>query len=414
MVRLLTMLLISMVVSGYYFPFSFSVLPQLNTKMALAMLGIALVAYQGFQKHRITFSRDLLGAIVFAFIFSFICFVAADYNHTDDYSYVTYFVSFFTWLGGAYVVCYVIRAFHGKATLNLLIAYSAFVCVSQCILAILIDRFSAFRALVDTYISQGQEFFQEVGRLYGIGAALDPAGVRFSIVLLLIVYLLCEDEGVKQVRWKTFACLFAFFVIAVIGNMISRTTSVGLFLGIVYLICSTGIFRLVIKGRYIRLYSILGGMLIVFTMLSVYLYNNDPFFYKNIRFAFEAFFNWVETGELRTDSTDKLNTMMWVWPEDVKSWIIGTGLFANFVYSTDIGYCRFILYCGLIGFGTFVLFFVYNACVFAWKFPSFRLFSFVLLSLSFIIWMKVATDLFFIYALFYRLDWKMEPVLIEE
>ena len=54
--RLLTMLLISMVVSGYYFPFSFSVLPQLNTKMALAMLGIALVAYQGFQKHRITFS----------------------------------------------------------------------------------------------------------------------------------------------------------------------------------------------------------------------------------------------------------------------------------------------------------------------------------------------------------------------
>lgn len=48
--------------------------------------------------------------------------------------------------------------------------------------------------------------------------------------------------------------------------------------------------------------------------------------------------------------------MMWVWPEDVKSWIIGTGLFANFVYSTDIGYCRFILYCGLIGFGTFVLF----------------------------------------------------------
>lgn len=70
------------------------------------------------------------------------------------------------------MVCYVIRAFHGKATLNLLIAYSAFVCVSQCILAILIDRFSAFRALVDTYISQGQEFFQEVGRLYGIGAGI--------------------------------------------------------------------------------------------------------------------------------------------------------------------------------------------------------------------------------------------------
>lgn len=115
---------------------------------------------------------------------------------------------------------------------------------------------------------------------------------------------------------------------------------------------------------------------------------------------FEAFFNWVETGELRTDSTDKLNTVMWIWPENLKGWLIGTGLFANFVYSTDIGYCRFILYCGLIGFGTFIAFFVYNAWVFACKFPFFRLLSFFLLALSFIIWMKVATDLFFIYALF--------------
>ena len=34
MARVLAMLFISMVVSGYYFPFSFAVLPQLNTKMA--------------------------------------------------------------------------------------------------------------------------------------------------------------------------------------------------------------------------------------------------------------------------------------------------------------------------------------------------------------------------------------------
>ena len=72
-------------------------------------------------------------------------------------------------------------------------------------------------------------------RLYGIGAALDTAGVRFSIVLLLIAYLLCENEDVKQAKWKVFVYLFAFFVIAVIGNMISRTPSVGLLLGIAYL-----------------------------------------------------------------------------------------------------------------------------------------------------------------------------------
>ncbi|MCD8226881.1 MAG: hypothetical protein LUD70_06250 [Bacteroides ovatus] len=161
MARVLAMLFISMVVSGYYFPFSFAVLPQLNTKMALAMTGVFLVVLQGCRRHKISFSKELLGAIIFAFVFSFICFIAADYNHTDDYSYVTYFISFFTWLGGAFVVCFAIRMLHGKATLSLLTGYLTFVCVSQCILAILIDRFPAFQLLVDTYVSQGQEFFRK-------------------------------------------------------------------------------------------------------------------------------------------------------------------------------------------------------------------------------------------------------------
>ena len=110
MARVLAMLFISMVVSGYYFPFSFAVLPQLNTKMALAMTGVFLVVLQGCRRHKISFSKELLGAIIFAFVFSFICFIAADYNHTDDYSYVTYFISFFTWLGGAFVVCFAIKS----------------------------------------------------------------------------------------------------------------------------------------------------------------------------------------------------------------------------------------------------------------------------------------------------------------
>lgn len=62
---------------------------------------------------------------------------------------------------------------------------------------------------------------------------------------------------------------------------------------------------------------------------------------------------------------------MWIWPENLKGWLIGTGLFANFVYSTDIGYCRFILYCGLIGFGTFIAF----LCIMLGYLPASFLFS---------------------------------------
>ena len=70
---------------------------------------------------------------------------------------------------------------------------------------------------------------------------------------------------------------------------------------------------------------------------------------------------------------------MWRWPEDDKTWIIGSGWYGGFVYSTDIGYCRLILYSGLIGFVTFASSFVYYAYYFARKYPRyFWLFLFYL------------------------------------
>ena len=55
MMRLLAMLLVAMIVSGYYFPFTFSFLPGVNTKMVLAVIGIGLVLYEGCRKRGITF-----------------------------------------------------------------------------------------------------------------------------------------------------------------------------------------------------------------------------------------------------------------------------------------------------------------------------------------------------------------------
>ena len=95
---------------------------------------------------------------------------------------------------------------------------------------------------------------------------------------------------------------------------------------------------------------------------------------------------------------------MWKWPTDTKTWIIGSGLFGSFVYSTDVGYCRFILYCGLTGFSVFAFFQIYNGLVFFSREKDYRLLFLLLIALSFIIWMKVATDIFQFYALFYCLD----------
>jgi hypothetical protein len=144
--------------------------------------------------------------------------------------------------------------------------------------------------------------------------------------------------------------------------------------------------------------------LIIGIGVSVYLYNTNDVFYENTRFAFEGFFNWYERGVWETSSTNKLNAVMWVWPETTKAWIWGTGLFGGFIYGTDIGYCRFVLYCGLVGFSVFSMFFIYNA----WAIWSLKkidiILALLLITLTFVIWIKVATDIFFIYALLFCLD----------
>ncbi len=403
--HILKIFAIGLVVSLFYFSFGFTFLPSgINTKMILALFGLLTASYHAIQNRSLKVSRPLLGAVGFVILFSIICFVSVDYRHTNDFSYATYFVSFAVWIFSAYTVCTLVRWGHGTVNISLIAFHLTGACFVQCILALLIDSSPDFQIWVNRYIDQGQDFLLEVNRLYGIGASLDNAGVRFSIVLIMIAGVLSNEEAVRNSRLKIVMLLTGFFTIIVIGNMMSRTTSIGTGLALLYFMWNTGIFRMVIKSDFFKFHFIFGFMFVLALLVTAYFYQVDSVFHDQIRFAFEGFFNWIEKGEWRTDSTDKLNNNMWVWPTDLNTWIIGTGLFDNWIFGTDIGYCRFILYCGLTGFSVFALFFVYNAAVFATKYRQYRGMFFFFLVLTFIIWIKVSTDIFLIYALFYCMD----------
>jgi len=405
MIRILQYIFVGIIVSFYFFTINFSFLPlSLNTKVILAVFGVLLLGYNAIVSGKIQITRGLLGAIFLAALFSIICAIAADVNHTVDYAYATYIISFAVWLFAAYTVCLLIKGVHGRVDLYLVGNYLIAVCVAQCILALMIDNIEPFKALVDKFVIQGQEFYDEVDRLYGIGAALDNAGVRFSVVLLILAALVSKNQNIRESKLSLTVYIISFFVILVIGNMISRTTSVGGGLSLAYLVINTGIFTFIVKKRFFKFHTVFLSILVVAVAVSTYFYNTNPDFHDNIRFAFEGFFNWVELGEWKTGSTDKLNREMWVWPTDTKTWVIGSGLFDNFVYSTDIGYCRFILYCGVIGLSSFGLFFAYNAIVFGRKNKKYWDLFLFLLALTFIVWFKVSTDIFLVYALFYCIE----------
>ncbi len=389
------------VVSLVIFPVSFYFLPeQLNSKMILALAGILAFGIECLRKKSLSISTPVLLSAILAIAFSVWCYFSATVNGTDDVTYASYWLSFATWLGGAYGACWIIRETEGKINLDSLTLYLTLVCLLQCILALVIDNNPAFQRAVDRIFIQGQEFYHQVDRLYGIGASLDVAGVRFSAVLILMAHQMSAyGKALDNPKLAVFYFV-SYASILIIGSIIARTTWVGAALGLIYMgLTYSGLKKGSISSRQASFWLILTGVILLTTLITAWLYNSSPGFRSNFRFGFEGFFNWVEQGTFRTDSTDKLNGHMWIWPQDSRTWAIGSGLFGDFVFRTDIGYCRFILYCGLIGITLFSLFFIYNGIAVIRLFPKTVYLSLLLIALTFIVWMKVATDIFFIYAL---------------
>ena len=403
--RIVISVVLIILTSFFLFPVSFYFLPEfVNSKIMLAGFGIVAFFYDGITRQSFTVPRYVLYSAFLAFVFSLWCLFSVAVNGTEDLLYANYWVSFFTWLFGGYAICFLIRQMQGKVDLSSLTFYLAAVCLAQCILAEWIDHSPSFQHAVDSVFVQGQEFYHDIRRLYGIGASLDTAGVRFSVVLVLIAHQLSTDERIINNIALSLFYLISFAVIVIIGSIIARTTWVGAIAGLFYMIVhNLRLNRGVMKRSQIRYWALFIGITFFSVLICVMLYRMSPEYRNNLRFGFEGFFNWVETGVFRTDSTDKLNRIMWVWPNDTRSWILGKGLFDNWVFGTDIGYCRFTLYCGLVGLILFSLFFVYNSFSLIRRFPNVTFFALMLLALTFVVWLKVATDLFFIYALLFWL-----------
>lgn len=410
MAKILAMIFTGIIVSFYYFPFEFSFLPGINTKMGLAVVGIFLAIINLHGKREIRFPDNLFRIEALAILVSVVGFISVVINNTPDYAYATYFVSMTVWLSGAYAVCSLIKAVHQRITINHITLYIASVCVVQCILALLIDSNVLVKSFVDSYIMQDQALLNEVERLYGVGASLDTAGVRFSASLILLVYYINHNKA----RMGNVSIAFIIMVyvwVAVVGNMVARTTIVGVSLSLLYAIMTFKPTN--VSLSFFRVVRAVLIILVVVIPLSKYLYVSNQQFHDLSRFAFEGFFSLAETGEWEIDSNEKLKTMI-VFPDNAKTWIMGDGYFENPYYTdptyvgyqpggyymgTDIGYLRFIFYFGLLGLFAFAYFMVSVARECIKLLPYNKMLILYILALGFIIWLKVATDVFLVFAL---------------
>lgn len=411
--------------SFYFFPIETVFLPGMNTKMALAGIGLLILGKRLAQRRDASINKNFFVLSLLALGISLISLLTMTINNTPDASFLTYFVSMWVWMGGAYTVVRWLDTAYGYVNVRLVCNQLIAVCVIQCLIAWTKDVYPPLQAWVDSFVG-GEAFMGNTkeARLSGIGAALDVAGLRFSAVVVMIGYILSKAEELSHKQVVTY--LISFLIIAIIGNMMSRTTTVGVGLALVYWIYSTNLLSLKQNIKNQKLWFWLGGILCVIIPVFIYLYFANDTFYKNIRFGFEGFFSLWETGEWQTSSNDILLEHMVVFPDNWVTWLIGDGYAANpmdktlsffdpyytgpiyhgYYKGTDIGYLRYIFYFGLVGTFVFVFFMWKSAWACIHRFKNYKMMFLMILLVNYIGWFKVSTDIFLVFAIFLVLSKK--------
>ena len=407
MMRAVQIIVTGILMSLFYFPFEFTFLPGINTKMLLAVVGLGLMGLTFARRQTFTFPRDMLILVLIACCVSVVAYFSQTIHHTPDSTYVTYIFSFFTWFCAAFTVASCIKAVHGRISVELIVHYLAVVAVCQCAVTMWISYDPAFQRFVDSYVAQDQTLLHELDRLYGIGSSLDVAGLRYALILVALGAVL--GSGRLSAGW-TYFDIGAFLVITVIGNMVARTALVGTAVGLGWIVISA-----FLPGEKRRT-SLLAWLLfiLVVSIACTLLYQFNPQFRYLFRFAFEGFFSLVEKGEWQIDSTDRLATMV-VYPETLHTWILGDGYFENsrndinylgdatdqgFYMGTDIGYLRFIFYFGVPGMLLMVAVIAWSALMCIRRFPEDKIVFLLALAVGLTVWFKVSTDTFLFFALF--------------
>ena len=418
MLKYLGVVLSAIFVDFYLFPLAVVSLGGANTKMLMAAIGVILVLLDGARHKNDFLNNTFIYLTVWAVMVSLCGLTSMVINNTTDTTYATYVISMWVWIFAAFVVVKFIYTIHGHINIKLLANYLTGVCTFQCLWAIGLEYNSSFQAFISTHNFFGLAIYYDMGdsgRMQGLGCAVDPAGIRFAACLIILGYVTINRTLSKYFKLETSIYLISFVIITIIGNMISRTTSIGTILVILYWlwisIFKCGKTRDTLKQVW---YTLLICLVISLPIL-IYYYDVDSHFRENLRFGFEGFFSLVEQGSWKVSSNERLKEMI-VWPDNLRTWIIGDGYFSNpskgkdpyyigeiffgFYKNTDIGYIRFIYYFGVIGLLLFIGFFIYATKSCISKFPKDKLLFISLLILNFIIWSKVSTDIFTIFALF--------------
>lgn len=412
MLKILAFIISVILTSCYNFPIGIA--GGTNTKMLMAVFALIILCKKFLDNRNVTIEKDFIILSIWGIGVSFASVIATTYNNTQDFSYLTYAISMWVWMGGAYALIKIIEWLNGQISVDLVCDCIIAACSMQCVLAFLIDKYPLVEniALMISPGLSGVAKYSE-GRLFSIGCAFDIAGIRLSCGLVALAFMVYKHLSKSEISiYRVIWYFFSFAVITVFGNMISRTTMVGCGLFLAYLFIMF-LFKTSNKVVNKRLFYSVVLSIVVAVPITMYMYNTDPSFRTYFRFGFEGFFSLAEKGEWDVGSNEILWTM-YRFPETLKTWIIGDGymlsantdpyytgpVYLGFYKGTDVGYLRFVYYFGIIGLIPCVMQMIKATQIGMKNLPGYKMLCFMLLMVNFICWFKVSTDTFSVMAIF--------------
>ena len=108
--RIILYILGVVITSCYYFPFELSAFPGMNSKLVLAVVSLPLISLELTKSNNI--DKGLIKLALWALALSIVALFARLINNTQDTTFVTYFVSMYVWLGGAYTAIKLLKSIY--------------------------------------------------------------------------------------------------------------------------------------------------------------------------------------------------------------------------------------------------------------------------------------------------------------
>lgn len=334
----------------YIYPLYFNSIP-LSSRIIYAILGICTITYGRYIKLSLLY--PLKGLIpVFA-----VSLLTGIINRTYDFYFAKYCVSVLMFFFASFFVYNILNYIYKRnevLDIDFLIKLFIAIVTLQSVISILMFLIPGFTETLYTIFSvpESEEATLEenIGmRLIGLGSYFFAAGVIHGLSLIFTVYLYLKNEIKK--RW-VIIYVFNFFV----GLLMARTTVIGFAISILFLIVWKPLNIFYIKQKI--KWGIYLTIIFIIALIGIIMVVDE----EVLKWAFEFFYNYSDTGSFESSSTNRLKEM-YVIPTDFFTYIIGDGKYnlseGGYYMSTDVGYLRLLYYGGIPMIMSFYFFMYY-------------------------------------------------------